>query len=60
MKLYCSKCRSELAHRIALGKNSKEDYMDVRVIRKVKDGLHECTCIRCKNTWLSKSKSAKI
>lgn len=60
MKLYCSKCRSALAHAIGRGKNSKEDYADVRVVRKLNDGLHECVCNRCKNTWISKAKSAKI
>ena len=60
MKLYCSKCRDELVHRIRREKNSKEDYMDISVIRKVKDDLYECICNRCKNTWLSKSKSARF
>ncbi len=47
MKLYCSKCRSALAHAIGRGKNSKDDYKDVSVVRKIKEGLHECVCNRC-------------
>jgi hypothetical protein len=60
MGLFCGKCRSLLAHRIVLHKNSRKDYQDILVLQKIKDGLHECLCNRCRHTWFSKSKYARI
>jgi hypothetical protein len=60
MKLACSKCRKHLIYRIARGKNDKDDYRDVSVIKKVQEGKYECVCNRCKHTWISISKAAQL
>jgi hypothetical protein len=56
-KLYCSKCRGALSYRIGRGKSDRDEYRNVSVIKKIKEGKYECLCNTCKHTWISTSKS---
>ena len=58
-RIYCSVCRSNNSHNIARGKIGPESFRDIVVIARSGIDKFVCECIRCSNTWTSKSLEAK-
>ncbi len=58
-RLYCSKCRDELIHRIARYKESDDTYRRVKVIKANTMNSVVCQCERCGHIWPSRSLEAR-
>lgn len=59
-RVYCRKCRSDLAHQIALGKISPEVCEQISVAPTAVPAIFHCACERCGHTWRSKAPSVRL
>ena len=57
-RLYCSKCRDKLSHRIARHRSSSDDYRNVQVVKPLGPGVFQCQCNQCSHVWKSSAAEA--